>query len=69
MPPEIAFELQRAAGDRAKVLEVPGQSHGGAYREGTAAYESAVTGLLKEVRGEPTRVAEPAGAGQKAGGP
>jgi len=52
MPSEIAFELQRAVGDKAKVLVVPGRSHGGAYREGTAAYESAVARLLREVRGE-----------------
>jgi pimeloyl-ACP methyl ester carboxylesterase len=48
MPQEIAFELKEAAGDRAKVLVVPGRSHGGAWREGTAAYESAVAGLLRE---------------------
>jgi pimeloyl-ACP methyl ester carboxylesterase len=52
MPSEIAFELQRAVGDKAKVLVVPGKSHGGAYREGTAAYESAVSRLLQEARGE-----------------
>lgn len=46
MPPEIAFELKSAAGPQAQVLVVPGQSHGGAYREGTAAYETAVTELL-----------------------
>jgi pimeloyl-ACP methyl ester carboxylesterase len=48
MPKEIAFELQAAAGERARVLVVPGASHGGAYREGTAAYEHAVADLLKE---------------------
>jgi uncharacterized protein len=48
MPPEIAFELKEAAGDHARVLVVPGHSHGGAWREGTAAYESAVAGLLAE---------------------
>lgn len=50
MPAEIAFEFQKVAGGRARVLVVPGRSHGGAYREGTAAYESAVADLLKEVR-------------------
>jgi pimeloyl-ACP methyl ester carboxylesterase len=48
MPPEIAFELKEAAGSQAKVLVVPGHSHGGAWREGTGAYESAVAGLLRE---------------------
>jgi uncharacterized protein len=47
MPSEIAFELKAAAGDRAQVLVVPGNSHGGAYREGTAAYETAVRELLE----------------------
>jgi pimeloyl-ACP methyl ester carboxylesterase len=46
MPKEIAFELQRAVGDSAQVLVVPGDSHGGAYREATAAYQSAVAQLL-----------------------
>jgi uncharacterized protein len=46
MPSEIAFELKAAAGPQAHVLVVPGTSHGGAYRDGTAAYESAVTELL-----------------------
>jgi pimeloyl-ACP methyl ester carboxylesterase len=46
MPSEIAFELQQAAGDSAQVLVIPGDSHGGAYREGTAAYQNAVAQLL-----------------------
>lgn len=46
MPSEIAFELRAAAGEKAKVLVVPGQSHGGAYRDGTAAYEGAVAEVL-----------------------
>ena len=46
MPSEIAFELKFAAGPQAQVLVVPGKSHGGAYRDGTAAYETAVTELL-----------------------
>ena len=58
MPPEIAFELKAAAGQRARVLVVPGQSHGGAYREGTAAYESAVSELLAEVEGSPAQAAQ-----------
>jgi pimeloyl-ACP methyl ester carboxylesterase len=46
MPKEIAFELQQAAGEKAQVLIVPGKSHGGAWRDGTAAYEAAVTAVL-----------------------
>ncbi len=46
MPKEIAFELQSAAGERAHVLIVPGRSHGGAWRDGTAAYEAAVAQVL-----------------------
>jgi pimeloyl-ACP methyl ester carboxylesterase len=46
MPKEIAFELQAAAGDGAQVLIVPGKSHGGAWRDGTAAYEAAVAAVL-----------------------
>lgn len=52
MPKEIAFELKDAAGPHAAVLVVPGTSHGGAYRDGTAAYEHAVAGLLDEVLDE-----------------
>jgi pimeloyl-ACP methyl ester carboxylesterase len=51
MPSEIAFELKAAAGEKARVLVVPGNSHGGAWREGTAAYESAVAALLAEAEG------------------
>jgi pimeloyl-ACP methyl ester carboxylesterase len=51
MPPEIAFELKAAAGGQARVLVVPGNSHGGAWREGTAAYEKAVADLLNEAAG------------------
>jgi len=53
MPKEIAFELKAAAGPRARVLVVPGNSHGGAYRDGTEAYQSAVADLLREVAAEP----------------
>jgi pimeloyl-ACP methyl ester carboxylesterase len=49
MPKEIAFELKDAAGARARVLVVPGKSHGGAYRDATPAYEHAVSELLNEV--------------------
>ena len=48
MPPEIAFDLKAAAGERARVLVVPGKSHGGAWRDGTAAYERAVAEILDE---------------------
>ena len=57
MPAEIAFELKAAAGDRARVLVVPGNSHGGAYRDATAAYESAVGQVLDEVGPGPLRMA------------
>ena len=58
MPPEIAFELKQAAGPRARVLVVPGTTHGGAWREGTPAYEHAVEELLKEAEGGgPVRMA------------
>ncbi len=57
MPAEIAFELKAAAGDRARVLVVPGHSHGGAYRDATAAYQSAVAQVLDEVGTVPLRVA------------
>jgi uncharacterized protein len=49
MPTEIAFELKEAAGPAGRVLVVPGTTHGGAYREGKAAYETAVKALLDEV--------------------
>jgi len=48
MPKEIAFDLKAAAGERARVLVVPGQTHGSAYREGQPAYEHAVQELLAE---------------------
>jgi pimeloyl-ACP methyl ester carboxylesterase len=48
MPPEIAFDLKAAAGEHARVLVVPGNSHGGAWRDGTAAYERAVGEILDE---------------------
>jgi pimeloyl-ACP methyl ester carboxylesterase len=48
MPPEIAFDLKAAAGEHARVLVVPGTSHGGAWRDGTAAYERAVGEILDE---------------------
>lgn len=57
MPAEIAFELKAAAGDRARVLVVPGKSHGGAYRDATAAYQSAVAQVLDEVGTGPLRLA------------
>jgi alpha-beta hydrolase superfamily lysophospholipase len=47
MPKEIAFDLQAAVGPGAEVLIVPGKSHGGAWRDGTAAYEAAATALLE----------------------
>jgi pimeloyl-ACP methyl ester carboxylesterase len=63
MPKEIAFDLQAAVGRGAEVLVVPGRSHGGAWRDGTAAYEAAASTLLQRARqaiagaGQPQRVA------------
>ena len=51
MPKEIAFDLQAAAGPGAEVLIVPGKSHGGAWRDGTAAYEAAASVVLDATRG------------------
>jgi pimeloyl-ACP methyl ester carboxylesterase len=47
MPKQIAYELKQLVGETARVLEVNGDSHGGAYRDGTAAYEAAVAGVLE----------------------
>ena len=54
-----AFELAEAVGPAAEVLIVPGESHGGAWRNGTAAYESAAASLLEAAarRAEPSRLA------------
>jgi hypothetical protein len=49
MPRQIAFDLQAAAGEQSRVLVIPGDSHGGAWREGTEAYSEAVRQLLEEV--------------------
>lgn len=46
MPKEIAFDLKAAAGKDAEVLIVPGRSHGGAWRDGTAAYQAAAQVVL-----------------------
>jgi pimeloyl-ACP methyl ester carboxylesterase len=54
MPKEIAFELQAAAGPQAEVLIVPGKSHGGAWRDGTAAYEAAAKVVLAAAAGNAT---------------
>jgi fermentation-respiration switch protein FrsA (DUF1100 family) len=50
MPKEIAFDLRAAAGPGAEVLIVPGKSHGGAWRDGTAAYEAAAATVLEAAR-------------------
>jgi pimeloyl-ACP methyl ester carboxylesterase len=57
MPKEIAFDLKNAAGPEAEVLIVPGKSHGGAWRDGTAAYESAARVVLDRAASETSRVA------------
>ncbi len=51
MPKEIAFDLREAAGERAQVLVVPGRSHGGAWRDGTAAYAAAAADVLAAAAG------------------
>ena len=51
MPKEIAFDLKAAAGPQAEVLIVPGKSHGGAWRDGTAAYEAAAAVVLAAAGG------------------
>jgi alpha-beta hydrolase superfamily lysophospholipase len=53
MPSDIAFDLKTAAGEHAKVLVVPGNTHGEAYRDGKPAYESAVADLLHEAAAGP----------------
>lgn len=52
MPPEIAAEMRSVAGAGAELLVVPGDSHGGAWRDGTAAYEAAVTRVLAAAAGD-----------------
>jgi hypothetical protein len=39
------------------VLIVPGKSHGGAWRDGTAAYEAAASAVLTAAVGKPPTVA------------
>ena len=66
MPKEIAFDLQAAVGPGAEVLIVPGRTHGGAWRDGTAAYEAAVAALLDAAR---RGTASPSGAASPADQP
>ncbi len=49
MPPAIAQDLARAAGPTARTLLVTSEGHGHAYKDGTPAYEAAVTALLESV--------------------
>lgn len=49
MPPDVARALRAAAGPQAELLEVAGNSHGGAYRDGTKPYQAAVEALLARV--------------------
>jgi pimeloyl-ACP methyl ester carboxylesterase len=51
MPRQIAFDLKAAAGPGAEVLIVPGTSHGGAWRDGTEAYEAAAAVVLQAASG------------------
>jgi pimeloyl-ACP methyl ester carboxylesterase len=57
MPKEIAFDLKAAAGKDAEVLIVPGRSHGGAWRDGTAAYRAAAQVVLDRAAAGPGRLA------------
>jgi alpha-beta hydrolase superfamily lysophospholipase len=61
MPKEIAFDLQAAAGPGAELLIVPGKSHGGAWRDGTAAYEAAAAAVLAAAARGPAGGGAPAG--------
>jgi len=63
MPKEIAFDLQAAVGEGASVLIVPGKSHGGAWRDGTAAYRAAAAALLDAAARRGTATASAAHAG------
>jgi uncharacterized protein len=47
MPQDVAFDLKGAVGPTASVLVVPGDSHGGAWRDGTEAYKTAVSRVLE----------------------
>jgi pimeloyl-ACP methyl ester carboxylesterase len=49
MPSDIAQDLKAAAGPSADVLVIASERHGHAYRDGTEAYEKAVTKVLEEV--------------------
>jgi pimeloyl-ACP methyl ester carboxylesterase len=51
VPKEIAFELSETVGPTAEVLIVPGASHGGAWRNGTAAYQEAAASILEAAQG------------------
>ena len=55
MPKEIAFDLKAAVGPGAEVLIVPGKSHGGAWRDGTAAYQAAAAALLDAAQNDPAK--------------
>ena len=51
-------DWSRYDGPGAEVLIVPGKSHGGAWRDGTAAYEAAAAAVLEAARlPAPERVA------------
>jgi pimeloyl-ACP methyl ester carboxylesterase len=66
MPKEIAYELKAVVGESARVLEVNGDSHGGAYRDGTAAYEAAVAQVLDaSLAASPAQMASAGGAGAR----
>ncbi len=66
MPPAVAQALRDAAGGRAQLLTVEGNSHGGAYRDATERYQAAVAILLAQVESDAGRGSAQAG-GPKGG--
>jgi len=69
MPKDIAFDLKAAAGNGAEVLVVPGRSHGGAWRDGTAAYAAAAKVVLERAAAAPGRLASVGLSRNREGGP
>jgi pimeloyl-ACP methyl ester carboxylesterase len=70
MPRDIAFDLKASAGNGAEVLIVPGRSHGGAWRDGTAAYAAAARDVLERAAAAPRDDRRAAGLSRnREGGP
>lgn len=62
MPPDLARQLQAAAGDAAELLIVRSERHGQAFKDGSEEYERAVSALLG-------RAAPPGAANQQGAKP